>query len=63
MHPVSGFGSVYGFDASPYARVGGNLKPSPGVYFLGYPACIPPVSRLYLTVSLASRCIPVSIYI
>ena len=27
--------------------------------FLGYPACIAPVSRLYLTVSLVSRYVPV----
>ena len=38
-------------------------SPSLACIFGISPACISPVSRLYLTVSLVSRGIPVSIYI
>jgi len=39
------------------------VKAFPWSVFLGYSVRILPVSRLYLTVSLVPRCIPVSIYI
>jgi len=48
----------------PGSRLGPDLPTRPPLACIfEYPACMPPVSCLYLTVSLVFRCIPVSIYI